>query len=445
MKILRAIAALGVVALGACRPAQSPDVQLDVALRSKVLFLYRASTSGPVIAGGVDHAISGSCTASVVAAGVLTAAHCAGHATKFVVRAPNGRDIATTLVRIDAYRDLALLESEEPLPASLRMRLGVATPPVGASVAALGSSMFGRPVFAKGTIAADRSNFNGPRFLVNMPAWPGLSGAPVVIQRGDDVEMIGLATSWLNLDGDEAHVRMFEVAPIDVIAEFLANKPSDAALAANRFARARRDAVMLHLDVKQADKDHTLSVAPYALRAGMPIGDAIDLEVTRDGHAVARGQVAESGELDLPVTASEASGITIVARGSKVGRASFVLANPSGLAVLAVPENSVRFEVKVGARKKGDAWVDFTWSAYAAQGMTGHGLLLRPIVLRGSDVQGASKTASYYADLDPEVPLDSYDLGGRIWAPTGGVYDVVLLSSSTPIAYERVEIPPPIP
>lgn len=455
MKLLRLVACATVAALAACRPAQSPDAQSDAALRSKVLMLYVPPSDDPVIGvgatpktefpGAVDHRIGGSCTGSAVDGGVLTAAHCAVHVPKVMVRTPDGTNVSTKLARIDAYLDVALLTSDAPLPASLRMPLAASTPATGVPVAGLGATRFGFAMFAKGTTVG-RHDTLGPRVLVDMLAWPGLSGGPIVVQRDGDVEMVGVATGWLSFDGD-GHARMLEIAPIEAVADFLAGKPSAASLAAAAFARPRRDATTVRLDTTEEPRDREptlrrVHLAPHVVRAGVEAAEAIDLEVTKGGQVLARASVPAHGDFELPVPASEATGLLVTARGPNVGPTSFVLDNPSALAVVAVPDKSVRFQVKPGTRRAGDEWVDFDWSAFGAQGLEGHAVVLRPIVLHGSDIVG-SGTECFYPDLKPEVPMDCYDIEGRVWAPEGGTYDVVLLSGATPVAYQRWEVPAP--
>jgi hypothetical protein len=63
-------------------------------------------------------------------------------------------------------------------------------------------------------------------------------------------------------------------------------------------------------------------------------------------------------------------------------------------------------------------------------------------VLHGNEIVGVASEC-FYPDLKVEVPMDCYDLAGRVWAPKGGTFDVVLLSGATPVAYERWEIPAP--
>jgi hypothetical protein len=280
-----------------------------------------------------------------------------------------------------------------------------------------------------------------------MLAWPGLSGGPIVVPRGGDVEMVGVATGWLSFDAD-GHARMLEMAPIEAVAEFLAGKPSTHGAAAAAFAQARRDAMTVRLDTTEEPQGKEpmfrhVRLVPHVVRAGVEAAEPVDLEVTKGGQVVARASVPANGDFELPVPASEASGLVATVRGPAMGQASFVLTNPSALAIVAVPEKSVRFQMtKTIARHKNDAWVDFDWSAFGAQGLTGHALALRPIVLHGNEIVGVGWEC-FYPDLKAELPMNCYDLAGRVWAPKGGTYDVVLVSGSTPVAYERWEIPAP--
>jgi hypothetical protein len=455
MKLLRFVACATVAALAACRPAQSPDARSDAALRSKVLMLYVpehddvvgvAATPKTPFPGAIDHRLGGSCTGSVVEGGVLTAAHCAVHSPKVMVRTPDGTSVATKLARVDTYLDVALLASDAPLPASLRIPLAERSPATGVPVAGLGATRFGFAMFAAGTTVGRNDTLGRPRVLVDMLAWPGLSGGPIVVGHGGDLEMVGVATGWLNFDAD-GHARMLEIAPIEAIADFLAGKPSAASLAAAAFARPRREATTVRLDTTEEPRDKEASLrrvhlAPHVMRAGVEAAEAIDLELTRGGQVLARASVPANGDFELPVAASESAGILVTARGPDVGPTSFVLDNPSALAVVAVPDKSVRFQVSPKPRQKNDEWVDFDWSAFGAQGLEGHGVVLRPIVLRGHDIVG-SGSECYYPDLEPEFPMNCADTAGRVWAPTGGTYDVVLLSGSTPVAYQRWDVPAP--
>ena len=448
------VLALG-LALAACRPAQSPDAQSDAALRGKVLVLFAPASEDTVVpgtsipttpfAGAVDHTINGACTGAVVDAGVLTAAHCAFHKSKVMVRTPDGKDVATKVARLDAYLDVALLESDEPLPARLRMPLATSTPATGTPVAALGSTRFGFTVFAKGTTVG-RHDVTAPRVLVDMLVWPGLSGGPIVVQRGGDVEMVGMATSWLSFDAD-GHVRMLEMAPIEAVAEFLAGKPSTYGAGGAAFARARRDATTVRLDTTEEPQGkepmlRRVHLVPHVVRAGVEAAEPVDLEVTKGAQVVARVSVPANGGFELPIPASEANGLVITARGPTVGQTSFVLGNSSGNTLVAVPKEGVRFMTAKVARNKNDPWIDFEWSASGAQGLVGHALALRPIVLHGNEIVGVGSEC-FYPDLTAELPMGCNYLEGRVWAPKGGTYDVVLLSGSTPVAYERWEIPPP--
>lgn len=452
---LHAVACAGIVALAACRPAQSPDAQSDAALRSRVLLLYRPATNEPRIPGtaipttrvpgAADHEVGGSCTGSAVEAGVLTAAHCVFDTDKVMVRTPDGKDVGAKIARLDADLDVALLATDAPLPTSLRMPLASSTPPTGTPVAGLGSTRFGFTMFAVGT-SIGRDDVMGPHALVDMVAWPGLSGGPIVVQRGGQIEMVGVATDWLSFDA-AGHARMLEMAPIDAVAAFLAGKPSRRSETAAAYAATLREATTLRLDTTEEprDKEPTLRrvhVTPHVLRAGVEVAEAVDLELTKGGQVIARASVPAKGELELPVSAAEADGLSIAARCPDVGSVSFVLANPSALALVAVPEKSVRFQVTPAPRRERDAWIDFEWSAFGSQGLEGHALVLRPVVLHGHDVVGIGDEC-FYTDLAPELPMNCHDVGGRVWAPQAGTYDVVLLSGATPVAHQRWDVPAP--
>lgn len=432
------------VAAAACRPAEGPDSRDDAALRARVLMLHRPQKDEPKkdaipLPGAADHEIAGNCTGSVIDAGVLTAAHCTYHDAKILVHTPEGKDVSTKLVRLDARLDVALLEPESPLPASLKIPLARSLPPPGSPVASLGTTRFGFQMFARGT-SVGRVDAVGPRFLVDMLAWPGLSGGPIVARDGSDIEIVGVATGWLSFDSD-GHARMLEIAPIDRVRDFLDRKIPAETSAAAAYATVHREDSLLTFNSYSPPSDgqpRRIRLTPHLFRRGAPVDATIDLTVKQDGHTVLQSSIANETELELPFGFDHAQGVTIEARGPNLVPETFVIATSGWV----VPEKRLRFDVKTYERAKDDAWLDFEWSARATEGFRGHAVVLRPLVLHGTDVVGVGDEC-FYTDVDETTTLRCGTNSGRVWAPTEGTYDVLLMSGSTPVGYVRWEIPGP--
>jgi hypothetical protein len=398
-----------------------------------------------VLPGASDHEIAGDCTGAAIDGGVLTAAHCTHDDAELVVHTPDATDVTAKLVRLDALLDVALLAPATPLPRALRIPLASSVPPAGASVAALGTTRFGFPMFATG-ITVGPTDALGPRYLVDFVAWPGLSGGPVVVAHGSDMELAGIATGWLAFDAD-GHARMLEMAPVDRIADFLAGKPSPEGVRASTWAAARRHDTYLSFDAHDEPRsakldERKLHLTPHLERDGAEIEGTITVDVFVDGNRTTRAEVGARDDLELPRARTQLGEVRLVARAPGLEPETFAL-NRNGVVV---PTRRLRFDVSTDRRKADDPWLGFVWSVAATEGFRGHAVVLRPIVMRAgtSDVVGVGNEC-YFADVRETSELECNDLGGRVWAPAGGSYDVVLASGTTPVAYFRWEIAPPEP
>ncbi len=396
-----------------------------------------------LLPGASDHEIAGDCSGAVIDAGVLTAGHCTYHDDAIVVHTPEGKDVTTKLTRLDAWLDVALLTPETPLPSSLRMPLASALPVPGTPVAAVGSTRFGFQMFATGTTLGS-TDAMGPRYLVDFVAWPGLSGGPLVVSRGGTLEIVGVATGWLAFDND-GHVRMLEIAPVDRVTDFLAGKPAPEGVAASAWAATRRHDTFLTFDAHDEPRgakvdDRKLHLTPHLARDGAELEGTVSVDLFVDGQPATHTDVAVRSDLELPRASSRLGEVRVVARAPGVEPETFTL-NRNGVMV---PAHKLRFDVSPYARTEDDAWVGFDWSVSAGEGFRGHAVTLRPIVMRaGTNEIVGNGNECYFADVAETTEIDCGDVDGRVWAPNGGSYDVVLLSGKTPVAYFRWEIAPP--
>ena len=126
---------------------------------------------------------------------LLTDRHVVGSSKYVKVKLSNGRQLVGEVLRQDATRDVALLQTESS--GSPALRVALVDPPVGATMFAIGSPL-GETLagtFTRGVLSGVRE-FNGMRFLQSDVAINhGNSGGPMIDAQG---HVVGLADLTIN-------------------------------------------------------------------------------------------------------------------------------------------------------------------------------------------------------------------------------------------------------
>jgi S1-C subfamily serine protease len=119
---------------------------------------------------------------------VLTAAHVVEESPRAVVRTSDGRDVQAEVVRLDAHRDLAVLEAAGLALPSAPLRTDA--PDVGDVVYAAGAPLDEYVQLTKGIVSALPVQDGVARIQTDAPVSPGNSGGPLLDATGSVVGIV---------------------------------------------------------------------------------------------------------------------------------------------------------------------------------------------------------------------------------------------------------------